>query len=154
MTRNEYLTEVVQARIKHNEHYRQLPYRLKYDDATGKTIQEKFQTVGYGHKIIPGETLPTDKEGFEKLFVSDFDIAVKGVETFDLPPSLPSAVYGVVVEMAYQMGTEGTRKFKKTLNYMRMGDFDNASVEMLDSDWATQTPHRAYELSEIVKNAE
>lgn len=153
-TRYEHIETVLKPRIKEHEDYRELPYQLKYDDATGKTIQENFKTVGYGHKIIPGEILPTTKEGFEELFNADMDKAIKGVETFDLPPDLPDECYGVVVEMAYQMGVEGTRKFDETLKYLRRGDYVGASVEMLDSDWATQTPFRAVALSKIVANCE
>jgi hypothetical protein len=31
-------------------------------------------------------------------------------------------------------------------------DYKSASVEMLDSKWAKQTPNRAKELSEIIKS--
>ena len=36
----------------------------------------------------------------------------------------------------------------KTLHYIENGKYRSASVEMLDSLWAKQTPNRAKELSE------
>ena len=38
----------------------------------------------------------------------------------------------------------------KTITYLKDKDFKSASVEMLDSKWAKQTPNRAKEMSEIV----
>ena len=38
--------------------------------------------------------------------------------------------------------------FVKTLHYIENGKYKAASVEMLDSLWAKQTPNRAKELSE------
>ena len=49
MDREQYVREVLAERIKANEGFRLKPYELKYNDADGKTIQEKFSTVGYGH---------------------------------------------------------------------------------------------------------
>ena len=54
--------------------------------------------------------------------------------------------------MCYQMGVNGFSKFKKTINYLSKEKFSRASLEMLDSKWAVQTPGRAKQLSERVKN--
>ena len=45
------------------------------------------------------------------------------------------------------MGYDGVSKFKNTLNYMKNGQWELASKEMLDSKWAIQTPDRATKLS-------
>lgn len=153
MDREQYVRKVLAERIKANEGFRLKPYELKYNDATGKTIQEKFSTVGYGHKILPGEEIPDTKEGLEMLFMQDLEKAIQGANSLNLPDNLPNEAYGVMVEMVFQMGTKGVSKFKNTLNYIRQGDYGNASVEMLDSRWATQTPHRAMELSTVLKNS-
>ena len=54
---------------------------------------------------------------------------------------------GVVVEMCYQLGLRGFSKFKKTIYYLETEQYEEASIEMLDSLWAKQTPNRAKELS-------
>ena len=59
---------------------------------------------------------------------------------------------GVLTEMIYQMGYTGVSKFKNTLNYMNNGQWELASDEMLNSDWAIQTPKRANDLAKIIKN--
>ena len=59
---------------------------------------------------------------------------------------------GVLTEMIYQMGYTGVSKFKNTLNYMNNGQWELASDEMLNSNWAIQTPKRAKDLAKIIKN--
>ena len=52
--------------------------------------------------------------------------------------------------MCYQLGIRGFSKFKKTIYYLETGQYEEASVEMLDSLWAKQTKGRAKELSNII----
>ena len=63
-------------------------------------------------------------------------------------------VRDVVVEMCYQLGVSGFSKFKKTIDHLENKRYGKASAEMLDSKWARQTPNRALELSNIIKNLE
>ena len=59
------LIDVWKDRIKEHEGFRLEPYNLSYGNVT-----ESFQTGGYGHRIIPGEEIPTTKEGWDKVSVS------------------------------------------------------------------------------------
>lgn len=56
----------------------------------------------------------------------------------------------VIVSMCYQIGTSGFSKFKKFIAYMGHSEFENASIEMLDSRWAKQTRARAYRHSAVI----
>ena len=56
--------------------------------------------------------------------------------------------------MCYQLGVTGVSKFKKTIAYLQNKQWEEASVEMLDSLWARQTPNRAKELSNRVKEVD
>ena len=67
---------------------------------------------------------------------------------------MPQEIKDVVMEMCYQLGVGGFSKFKKTIAYLQNQQFHDASVEMLDSLWAKQTPNRAKELSNRVKEVE
>ena len=60
---------------------------------------------------------------------------------------LPIEVQNIIQNMYYQMGNR-LFNFVKTLHYIESGKWRAASVEMLDSLWAKQTPRRAKELSE------
>ena len=64
---------------------------------------------------------------------------------------LPITAKEIILEMCYQMGVTGVSKFKKTITYMVHKEWENASLEMLDSKWAVQTPGRAKELSSKMK---
>ena len=61
--------------------------------------------------------------------------------------NLPIEVKNIIQNMYYQMGNR-LFNFVKTLHYIESGKWRAASVEMLDSLWAKQTPNRAKELSE------
>ena len=67
---------------------------------------------------------------------------------------MPQEIKDVVTEMCYQLGVGGFSKFKKTIAYLQNKQFRDASEEMLDSLWAKQTPNRAKELSNRVKEVE
>ena len=43
-------------------------------------------------------------------------------------------------------------KFKKTIYLLETEQYEEASIEMLDSLWAKQTPNRAKELSEKIRS--
>ena len=65
----------------------------------------------------------------------------------DMPPE----IQGVVIEMCYQMGFTGFCKFKKAIANMIDKNWKGAATEMLDSRWAKQTPNRANQLADIVR---
>lgn len=145
------LTEV-KERIKEHEGFCLEPYYLEYKTSDGKTVKENFATGGYGHVIQKGEEIPTTREGWDEVFEKDFANAVKNASKLVNPDSVPVVVFGIIVEMIYQIGYTGVSKFKKMLEYISHGDYLKASEEMLDSKWARQTPSRAQSLSSLMKS--
>ena len=67
---------------------------------------------------------------------------------------MPPNIKDVVMEMCYQLGVTGFSRFRKTIAFLQDKKWEDASVEMLDSLWAKQTPNRAKSLSNIVKGVE
>ena len=59
---------------------------------------------------------------------------------------LDDARFGVCVNMSYQLGMRGFRKFKHFLKALEGGLFAAAGAEMLNSRWARQTEARANRL--------
>lgn len=57
----------------------------------------------------------------------------------------------ILYSMAFQLGTDGLAKFKKTLILISNGNFTAAATEMLDSDWNKQTPKRAQRHAEVMR---
>ena len=66
---------------------------------------------------------------------------------------MPIEVQNIIQNMYYQLGNR-LFNFVKTLHYIENGKWRAASMEMLDSLWAKQTPNRAKELSERMANVD
>lgn len=60
----------------------------------------------------------------------------------------------ILMDMAFNMGVPRLCKFKKMWNAIHEGNFEAASLEMLDSRWARQVGRRASKLSEAMKSGE
>ena len=122
--------------IKKHEGYRSTVYQCT----------EGYDTIGYGFAI---KDLQLSEEICdiiltEKLAKLQLDISNK-FEWFEDSPEL---VKDVVTNMCYQLGLSGFSKFKKTNYYLETEQYEEASLECLDSLWAKQTPNRAKDLSE------
>ena len=65
----------------------------------------------------------------------------------------PREVQNIIQNMYYQLGNK-LFNFVKTLHYIENDKYKAASIEMLDSLWAKQTPNRAKELSEAMRKCE
>jgi lysozyme len=128
--------------IKQHEGY----VGVVYKDSLG------IDTIGYGFAI---KDLELDEDICEiilerKLKQLEDMINLK----FSWYKYMPQEIKDVVMEMCYQLGVTGVSKFKKTIAYLQNKQWEKASVEMLDSLWARQTPNRAKELSNRVKEVD
>ena len=128
--------------IKEHEGY----VGIVYKDSLG------IDTIGYGFAI---KDLELDKDVCDiilerKLHNLEDSVNLK----FSWFIYMPQEIKDVVMEMCYQLGVNGFSKFKKTVSYLQDRQFEEASVEMLDSLWAKQTPNRAKELSNRVKEVD
>ena len=138
------MNENVLESIKENEGFRSKPYidplsKKKIPKEDLAVIEKHWDnlniTIGYGDSLKIKSELDTE---FENNLNFDFYI-------------LPDHVKNVLIEMAYQMGVNGLLKFKKTLEHIENKQYEKASIEMLDSNWARQTPLRAKKLSNLMK---
>ena len=135
--------EQTKAEIKKEEGFRMETYKCTEGHLTG----------GYGHKMLEGETPPTDMAGWTKLFERDFARAMSGAEELlMICPNVDDTARHIVVEMCYQMGSYGVSKFHGMLSALQESDYVTASKEMLDSRWAKQTPKRAMRMAERMRN--
>tara|TARA_R100000951_G_C2645438_1_gene182432 strand:+ start:1884 stop:2288 length:405 start_codon:yes stop_codon:yes gene_type:complete len=115
---------------------------IVYKDSLG------IDTIGYGFAI---KDLELDEDICDIILERKLDNLKSMVELkFDWYKYMPQEIKNIVMEMCYQLGVTGFSKFKKTIAYLQNKEWSNASVEMLDSLWAKQTPNRAKEMSKIV----
>ena len=110
---------------------------------------EGYDTIGYGFAI---KDLELDEDIAEQILIKKLDSLQERIESkFNWFDDSPQEVRDVVVNMCYQLGVSGFSKFKKTIYLLETEQYDDASIEMLDSLWAKQTPNRAKELSETLR---
>ena len=130
--------------IKNEEEFSSVPYK----DIFG------FWTIGWGHRdsTINSETPPWSLDYANKVFDEDFDDALMGARhvcaSFD---TLNGCRKGVIVQMVFQMGENGVKKFVNTLRFIDEDDFESAAIGMKTSFWAKQTPFRARRLAERMR---
>ena len=117
--------------IKQHEGY----VKRVYKDSLG------IDTIGYGFAI---KDLELDQDICDMIL----DRKLKDLERivnskFNWYRYMPPEIKNVVIEMCYQLGVTGFSNFRKTITFLQNKQFHDASVEMLDSRWAEQTPVRA-----------
>ena len=111
---------------------------------------EGYDTIGYGFAIkdlVLGEDIC---DIILERKIAELKLRIK--QKLPFYDDMPEKAQDVIVEMCYQMGINGFSKFKKTIDHLMRKDYKAASVEMLDSRWAKQTPNRAKKLSNQMKN--
>ena len=113
-----------------------------------------YDTIGYGFAI---KDLYMDEEIANLILDKKIRGLLARIEGNDDWDSWffdkPEIVQDVLVDMIFQIGFSGVRKFKKTIQYIREDKLLLAGEEMLDSKWArSDSPNRAKELSDIIKS--
>ena len=137
----------------------QLTAQLRRDEGTRATAYKDsmgWLTIGVGRLIDsrkPGAGLRPDE--IDYLLRNDIADRVAALQRA-LPwfEKLDQARQGVLINMAFQLGTDGLLAFRQTLALVRDGKYAEAAEQMLKSKWAEQTPARAKRLSEQMKTGE
>ena len=110
---------------------------------------EGYDTIGYGFAI---KDLELDEDIAELILIRKLaDLQERVSRTFSWFSNANEVVKDVVTNMCYQLGISGFSKFKKTIYYLETEQYEEASIEMLDSLWYKQTPNRSKELSEELR---
>ncbi len=127
------LNKVRKSLIKH-EGYSNFPYK----DSLGQT------TIGIGYNLssrgLPDEWINTQ---FVEDVVFFYDSMIRDYSWFkDLNPDRQI----VLCDMAF-MGYKKFQAFALMLNALSQGNYKQAAMEMLDSQWAIQVGNRAKDLA-------
>lgn len=138
------LRQQTRIRIKRHEGFRMFPYKCT----------EGFLTGGFGHRIMHDDTIPITREGWESVFIHDYNIAENAADVLVTNNDIKPQAFCIIVEMCFQMGQHGVSKFKNFLKAVHNEDYEKAADEMLDSKWAKQTPKRALEMSNRMRDLE
>ncbi len=128
--------------VKKHEGYRNKVYL----DTLGK------RTVGVGHLCV--EDFWEDDKEYEESFLmeileKDLQSAIDQADDMCKDLKISSDAKILIIEMIFQLGGNGVSKFRKMWQALQQDppDYAEASVQMLDSRWAKQTPNRAQEMA-------
>ena len=126
---------------------------IKYHEGFRSTVYqctEGYDTIGYGFAV---KDLVLDEDIAELILLRKLEkLQHRIASTFGWWYNSPKTVKNVVTNMCYQLVISGFSKFKKTIYLLETEQYEDASIEMLDSLWAKQTPNRAKELSEALRS--
>lgn len=120
-----------------------------YEDSEG------YLTIGVGHLIDKRRGGRISKEISRMLLREDIHNAKIDAQA-NLPflSMLDPVRRDVVINMVFNMGIATFLEFRKTIQYLRDGDYKGAAREMLDSRWAQQVGPRALRLSQMMESGE
>ena len=120
-----------------------------YLDTLGK------RTVGVGHLCV--EDFWEDDKEYEEDFLmdilkKDLQQAIRQTNSMCEGLKISEDAKIIIIEMIFQLGGTGVSKFRKMWQALQQDppDYAEASVQMLDSRWAKQTPNRAKEMARLM----
>ena len=138
--------KVLLKEIKAEEGHRPTPYlcsKRKWTISYGFTSVDGVKVSQY----MPMLSEETEQRNLHAHIFRSLNIAMRYVNNFC---ELSDDRQEVLINMAYQLGTR-LLNFTKTKMYIEQRNWEQASIEMLDSNWNKQTPHRAKRMSEKFK---
>lgn len=114
-------------------------------------------TFGVGHLIREGDPehgqpagTPVSRERVEQAFDDDLRDVLRdlkrlfGEEQWHV---FPGEVKSILVNMCFNLGVTRLSRFKKTIAFIKEGDYESAGEEMRDSLWYQQVTKRAERLA-------
>ena len=120
-----------------------------YLDTLGK------RTVGVGHLCV--EDFWEDGKEYDEDFLmcileKDLQSAIDQADDMCSNLTISDDAKIIIIEMIFQLGGTGVSKFRKMWQALQQDppDYAEASVQMLDSRWAKQTPNRAKEMARLM----
>ena len=111
-----------------------------------------YLTIGVGRNI---EERGLSDDEIDYILNNDVNIATDElVRTFDWYPDLDEVRQRVVIDMVFNLGMPRFQQFKKMIQALDEGDYKEASIQMMDSRWASQVGARAERLRDMMETGE
>jgi lysozyme len=133
--------------VKKHEGYRNKVYL----DSLGK------RTIGYGHLCVEDKWVDGweySQVELENVLKEDLQYAINQGEGMCKDLKVSDDAKFLIIEMIFQLGKTGVSKFRKMWKALKEDppNYEEASIQMLDSRWAKQTPNRATEMSDHMRD--
>lgn len=113
-----------------------------------------YWTIGAGINLEVQEMPQDIRDRWLKIILNDVESDVAGKIYIEYGVNFYSwkeDVQLVLVDMAYQMGVSGLFQFKKMLSAILAKDYPLAADELLNSNYARQTPNRANRNAQLLR---
>lgn len=131
---------------------------LKRDEGFRASVYQDhlgFWTIGYGFLVDArkGAGIPPN---IAEAWL-DFLVRAKEAELDARIPwwkTQPDDIRRALLNMSYQLGTNGLLNFRRMLAALEAGDRAAAAREAMDSTWAKQTPQRAMRVMRLIRGSE
>jgi lysozyme len=111
----------------------------------------KMRSLGANYMdIVNGRTTLNDEQ-IDSLFDDNLKEAIETAQSF-IPDfgQHPASVQTVLIDMAFNLGTDKLGQFKKFREALQKKDYQTAAKEMVDSRWYGQVGNRSKELVDIM----
>ena len=106
-------------------------------------------TIGVGRNL---RDVGLSADEIDILFRNDIERATGAARRYHWFSELSEVRQAVIIDMIFQLGSAGVRKFRRMRAALAAGAYGEAALEMLDSTWARdQTPRRARQLARMMR---
>lgn len=113
-----------------------------YSDTVGKL------TIGWGRNI---EDNGISQAEADFMFDNDFARCQTDLNKCSWYTNQPQNVQDALMNMCFNLGINRLKGFKKMIAALEAKDYTNASIEALDSKWATQVGQRAKDVALMIR---
>ena len=111
-----------------------------------------YLTIGVGRNI---EERGLSDDEIDYILNNDVNIATDElVRTFDWYADLDEVRQRVVVDMVFNLGMPRFKQFQKMIQALDEGNYKEASIQMMDSRWASQVGQRSERLRDMMETGE
>tara|TARA_R110002167_G_scaffold2973_1_gene14438 strand:+ start:498 stop:911 length:414 start_codon:yes stop_codon:yes gene_type:complete len=109
-------------------------------------------TIGVGRNL---DSMGLSEDEVYYLLQNDIRRCEKELlKAFDWFAHLDTVRQDAMMDMCFNLGISRLRGFEKALNAMEEGDYEEAAVEFLDSNWADQVGQRAITITNMIRTGE
>lgn len=110
-----------------------------------------FDTIGFGRLVDKRRGGGITRDEAIGLLRNDLNDRLNVLQKLSFWGALGEARQAALLDMAYQLGTDGFMAFRGMIAALAKGDFATAANEALASKWAQQTPARAADIAKIIR---
>lgn len=133
-----YAKRMARNKLMNEEGFRSLVYKCSAG----------ANTIGFGRNL---DAKGVGIEEATILLNNDIEDAFNYLKHWPFWRNLTAIQKTVLADMYYNLGSTGLHKFVKMIEALRIGDYNEASVQMLDSNYAKQLPERSARNAILIK---